>query len=99
MTYNVLFHPEAEKELHSLNGRVKILVLKQIKKICNNPEYGDDLGNKHGFNLTGYRKMYVDNKKIRIIYKFDKNEILIKIIAIGNRQELEVYKNADKRTH
>jgi len=31
--YNVLFHPEAEKELHSLDERVRILVLKQIKKI------------------------------------------------------------------
>jgi len=41
----------------------------------------------------------------RIIHKdnqvvaFTKDEIIIRITAIGNRQELEVYKNAGKRTH
>jgi mRNA interferase RelE/StbE len=97
MKYNVKFHPLAEKELKELDGRVKILVIKQIQKISNNPEYGKDLGNKYGYDLTGYKKIYVDNKNIRIIYKVIKNILLIKIIAIGKREDLEVYKDANKR--
>jgi mRNA interferase RelE/StbE len=97
MIYKIKFHPLAEKELKDLDGRVKILVIKQIQKIRGNPNYGEDLGNKHGYDLTGYKKIYVDNKKIRIIYKVEKELVLIKIIAIGKREDLEVYKDSNKR--
>jgi mRNA interferase RelE/StbE len=97
MNYKILFHPLAEKELFDLDGSVKNLVIKQIAKLSNNPNYGEDLGNKHGFDLTGYKKIYVNNKKIRIIYKVEKEKVLIKIIAIGKREDFEVYKDADKR--
>jgi mRNA interferase RelE/StbE len=97
MTYKIKFHPSAEKELNNLDGSVKILVVKQISKLSNNPEYGEDLGNKHGYDLTGYKKIYVNNKKIRIIYKIEKEKVLIKIIAIGKRDDFEVYQDAGKR--
>jgi len=97
MNYNIKFHPLAEKELANLDGSVKILVVKQIAKLSKNPEYGEDLGNKHGFDLTGYKKIYVNNKKVRIIYKIEKEKVLIKIIAIGKREDFEVYQDADKR--
>ena len=97
MNYKIKFHPLAEKELNKLDGSVKILVVKQISKLSNNPEYGEDLGNKHGYDLTGYKKIYVNNKKIRIIYKIEKEKVLIKIIAIGKRNDFEVYQDADKR--
>ena len=97
MNYKIKFHPLAEKELNNLDGSVKILVIKQISKLRNNPEYGENLGNKHGYDLTGYKKIYVNNKKIRIIYKIEKEKVLIKIIAIGKRDDFEVYQDADKR--
>ena len=97
MNYKIKFHPLAEKELNNLDGSVKILVIKQISKLRNNPEYGEDLGNKHGYDLTRYKKIYVNNKKIRIIYKIEKEKVLIKIIAIGKRDDFEVYQDADKR--
>ena len=97
MNYKIKFHPLAEKELNKLDGSVKILVVKQISKLSNNPEYGEDLGNKHGYDLTGYKKIYVNNKKIRIIYKIEKEKVLIKIIAIGKRNDFEAYQDADKR--
>lgn len=49
------------------------------------------------FDLTGYKKIYAVKKKIRIIYKIEKEKILIKIIAIGKRDDFEVYQDADKR--
>ena len=97
MNYNIIFHPEAKKELDSLDGSVKIKVLKQINKLKTNPILGYDLGNKAGIDLTGYRKLYADKKKIRIVYEIIEDEILVSIIAIGKREDLEVYKTALKR--
>ena len=41
--------------------------------------------------------MYADKKKIRIVYTILEDEIIIEVIAIGKRDELEVYKNASQR--
>jgi len=95
--YTVLFHPEAAKELRKLDGSVVKLVLKQIKKLELYPLAGDLLGNKHGYDLSNYRKLYVNNKKIRVIYTVIENQILVKIIAIGNREAMEVYSDANNR--
>ena len=97
MNYTIKFHPLAEKELNKLDGSIKILVIKQISKLKNNPDYGEDLGNKQGYDLTGYKKIYVNNKRIRIIYKVEKEKVLIKIIAIGKREDFEVYQDANER--
>ncbi len=97
MNYKIKFHPKAEKEFYKYDGRIKKLIIKQIIKIQKNPNLGQLLGNKREMDLTGYKKIYVDNKKIRIIYKEKNNELIIFIIAIGNRKEMEVYKNAHSR--
>lgn len=97
MTCKVVFHPEAAKELSSLDNRVKIMVLKQIKKISISPTLGKKLGSRMSLDLTGYRKLYVDRKKIRIVYKIVDQKVLIKIIAIGKREEMAVYQNAFDR--
>jgi mRNA interferase RelE/StbE len=97
MTYKVLFHPDAAKEIASFDNRVKLLVLKQIKKLTITPGVGSELGNKQGINLSGYRKIYADKKKIRIVYKIVDEKILIQIIAVGKREGMEVYKKAATR--
>ena len=97
MTCKVVFHPEAAKELSRLDNRVKIMVLKQIKKISISPTLGKALGSRKGLDLTGYRKLYVDRKKIRIVYKIVDQKVLIKIIAIGKREEMAAYQNAFDR--
>jgi mRNA interferase RelE/StbE len=56
-----------------------------------------ELGHKAGLDLTGYRKLYVDNKRIRILYKIISEEILVYIISIGERDKMEVYKKSIKR--
>jgi len=97
MNYNVFFHPLAEKELNSLNKSVKLIVLKQINKISQSPYLGEMLGNKAGLDLTGYRKIYADNKRIRIVYEIIEDDLIVYIIAIGKRDDMEVYKSAFKR--
>lgn len=68
--------------------------LNNSKKIATSAELGQVLGNKAGLNLSGCRKMYADKKKIRIVYTILEDEIIIEVIAIGKRDELEVYKKA-----
>lgn len=97
MSYNVEFHIDSKKELDDMDGRERILVLKQINKLADNPFIGKDLGNKAGLDLTGFKKIYVDNKKIRIVYKIIDNKMIVYIISIGKRDNMEVYKSARNR--
>ena len=97
MTYKVLFHPDAAKEIARLDNRVKLLVLKQIKKLSLTPGLGSELGNRQGINLSGYRKLYADKKKIRIVYKIVDEKVLIQIIGVGKRESMEVYQKATSR--
>ncbi|OHE66116.1 MAG: hypothetical protein A2001_11600 [Treponema sp. GWC1_61_84] len=95
--YRILFHPAALREFRSLDGGVRALVAKQIAKLELYPYLGDPLGNKHGYDLTGYRKMYADRKRIRIVYSIVEDLVLVKIIAVGRRADDEVYRDADAR--
>ncbi len=97
MPYEVVLKEEADEELAKLSHREQILVFKQIKKIADSPELGQLLGNRAGYDLSGCRKMYADKKKIRIVYMLKEEQIIIEIIAIGKRDEMQVYKDASKR--
>lgn len=97
MIYKVLLHPDAAKEVARLDNRATLLVLKQIKKLSITPGLGSELGNRHGINLSGYRKLYADKKKIRIVYKIVDEKVLVQIIAIGKREGMEVYQKAATR--
>jgi len=97
MKYKVKFHPDAVKDLQKLDHRVKLLVFKQINKLAAKPLLGHDLGQKHGIDLSGYKKVYADKKRIRIVYKVIEEMVLIKIIAVGKREGLKVYKKAGER--
>ena len=95
--YEIKYHPLIEKDLKQLNNSIRIEVFKKIKKIQHSPELGLELGNKKGLNLTGLKKMYVAKKQIRIVYEIIENIVVIKILAIGKREDMEVYKQAEKR--
>lgn len=87
----------ALQEFCSLDGSVKKLDKKQLDKLKTSPLLGEELGNKNGYDLTGYRKMYDYKKQIRIVYSVVENVLLVNIIAIGKREDMEVYKTASER--
>jgi mRNA interferase RelE/StbE len=97
MTYEIRYKEGAIEDLLSFDKGVKKLILKQVEKISISPELGELLGNKAGFDLSGCRKMYADNKRIRIVYRIIDNEIIVEVIAIGERDEMAVYKTASER--
>lgn len=46
--------------------------------------------------MSGYRKMYACKKQIRIVYSVVENVLFVNIIAIGKREDMEVYKTASE---
>ncbi|MCE3224857.1 MAG: plasmid stabilization system [Nitrospira sp.] len=50
-----------------------------------------------GLNLTGYYKLYVAKKSIRIVYRIMEWEVIVEVVAIGKREDLEVYREAIRR--
>lgn len=95
--YTIEFFPEVEDDLKQLDHRVRLLVFKQLNKLAQSPQLGDLLGNKPGMDLTGCRKMYVDHKRVRIVYRILEEVIIVEVIAIAARDEMAVYREAAQR--
>ena len=97
MTYSLVLKEEIEKDLSKLSTSQKMLALKQFKKLQISPELGQLLGNKNGYDLKGCRKLYVDKKKVRIVYTILEEIITVEVIAVGKRDDMEVYEKAGER--
>ncbi len=79
--YEIKYHPLVEKDLKQLNNSIRIEVFKKIKKIGQSP----------------LKKMYVAKKQIRIVYEIIDNIVVVMVLAIGKREDMEVYKQAEQR--
>jgi len=96
--YSVEFIDEAVGDYKNLDGSVKKKVDKKLEELSKNPSLGEHLGNKFNVNLTGFYKIYVDNKNYRIVYRIINDEIeVIEIWGIGKRDKEEIYKIIGKR--
>ncbi|MGN1349614.1 MAG: type II toxin-antitoxin system RelE/ParE family toxin [Anaerovoracaceae bacterium] len=103
MTWSIEFLEEAEKDLKKLDHSEQIQVLKGITKVSQNPlpaaegGYGKPLGNKSGTDLTNLMKIKFRNTGIRVVYKVERVNGVMKIIVISARTDEQVYKEAAKR--
>lgn len=98
MHYEIILHPDVTgKDLKELSKVQIALVFKQFKKLQTSPELGRPLGNKSGYDLSGCRKMYVDRKRIRIVYTIQETVITVEVIAVGKREDMAVYQKAAQR--
>lgn len=95
--YNVRFHPLAVKELEKLDRSNQILFTKKLKQIQVSPKLWRSLWNVNNLDLSWYKKVYFNGKKMRIVYKIEDNELFIYIISIWKRDNMSVYKNAFNR--
>jgi mRNA interferase RelE/StbE len=95
--HSIEYHEDINNDFKELDHSTTLLVLKKINKIAENPIIGKNLGNKANSNLSGFKKVYVDNKRVRIVYKIIDSKITIFVIAIGKRDDMAVYKKAALR--
>ena len=97
MPYRVVLTADAANDFRRLDGSLKEQVARQLKKLENSPHLGEHLGRKAGLNLTGYYKLYVAKKSIRIVYRIVELEVIVEVMAIGKREDLGVYREAIRR--
>ena len=93
--WKVSLTDDARLDFKGLDGSEKILIAKQLLKLEKNPRIGHPLGAKMGMDLTGYFKLYADKKRLRIVYAIEDD--LVRVVAIGKREEMEIYQLASKR--
>lgn len=93
--------PEAEKDMKRLDNSQRVLVLKALQKVLQNPlsdkegGYGKPLGNHNNADLKNCYKIKLKNSGLRIVYKLKMIDGVMYVIIIGLRED--VYKNAAKR--
>jgi len=79
--YTIKTHFLVEEDLKALDHSLVLLVFKKLKQLQNAPQQGELLGNKYNMDLSGYRKVYVAKKKVRIVYKIVNDELVIYVIC------------------
>ena len=103
MSWSLQYLPEAEKDLRSLDGSQRILVLKAIKKVQQNPlpvaenGYGKPLGNHSNTNLAGLLKIKLRSAGLRVVYQLRRTESAMVVVVVGVRADSEVYELAQQR--
>lgn len=103
MNWQIEFLKKAEKDMKKLDHSIQLQVLKGIRKVSQNPlpieegGYGKPLGNKSGINLTNLLKIKFKDLGIRVVYKVERVNEVMKIIVISARTDEQVYKEAAKR--
>jgi mRNA interferase RelE/StbE len=56
----------------------------------------EDVGEALRFELAGYRKLKIFDK-YRIVYRVEKDKVMVFVLAVGIRRDSEVYREAAKR--
>lgn len=103
MKWKLVYLPEAAKDLKNLAGNQRLLVVKAIDKVLQNPlpvsegGYGKPLGNKQGNDLSGFLKIKLRSAGIRVVYKLIRTETEMLVVVIGARADDEVYEAAQHR--
>lgn len=100
LMYRVELHAEVmEQDLQKLPLEVLEEVYLYIEKYETNPyKYSIKLYDRGDLNLEGYRKTYIANATYRIVFSIENNIAkVVEIVAVGRRQNKEVYKTAFAR--
>ena len=103
MNWELVYLPEAAKDIKDLDRSQQIIVIKALEKVKTNPlpqdegGYGKPLGHKHGRNLTKLLKIKLRGEGIRIVYRLIRTETKMLLVVVGVREDEEVYEIALRR--
>lgn len=91
-SFKIKFLKKAEDEFKKLDNNLFIKVSKVLAKISREPTaYSEPFGQKMNINLTGLRKAYVDDKRVRIVFMVLENRLLVLVVSINKRDKGKVY--------
>ena len=93
--YKIRLHPEVISED---SKRFDEITKEKIKRKCIEllSHHPEEVGEALRTPLHHYRKLKIFNE-YRIIYRVDKHEVIVFILAVGIRRDFEVYQIAMKR--
>jgi mRNA interferase RelE/StbE len=98
MTYRLIFDIDAQKDWNKLNNAVKTAFKKILERRLNNPVVPKDR-----IRNCGDEKLYkikLKSQGFRLVYKIEDELIILLIVAVGKRENDEVYINlAEKLAH
>ena len=99
--WEIKFSKEARKALPVFDNVIQKQVLAGIKKVSKNPlpnpdGYGKPLGNKGGYNLTGFFKIKYRDIGIRVVYSLTHSGEIMNILVISKRDGSACYEEAVK---
>ncbi|MEA3387226.1 MAG: hypothetical protein U9Q66_02325 [Patescibacteria group bacterium] len=97
--YKIITLPEVLDDLEYLSQEVLDEVFDYFKKYETEPfKYSGRLYNQGNIKLDGYRKTYVAQATYRIVFKIEDGIAkIVEIIAVGKREDKEVYQDASLR--
>ncbi len=93
MSYKLTFHPKALKEFKKLDNSLKEQFKKKLQERLKNPKVQKD-------KLSGFNEVYkikLSTAGYRLAYEVRDNEILIIVLAVGQRENNKIYKLLAKR--
>lgn len=94
----VEYLPEVQADMKALDGSQRKAVLMALLKLQQRPEeYGKPLGNKHGLNLTGLRRVKLRALGIRVVYRLIPQSEMVLVLAVGKREDDKVYREVLRR--
>jgi mRNA-degrading endonuclease RelE of RelBE toxin-antitoxin system len=96
-SYRVELTRFAEEDYAALDHSLRILALKQLRKLERYPEAGKPLGHRLGYDLSGYRSLRFGGRRYRLVYRVDDEAGRVTVVAIGERARSEVYRHAAER--
>lgn len=94
MSYKLKFLPAAKQEWDNLNPTIRALFKKKLAQRLLNPEVPKALLKG---SLKDCYKIKLLKLGYRLVYKVNKLEVIVLVIAIGKRDKSLAYKNAEKR--
>ena len=81
MTFKVLLHPKAAKEIQKIEKQIRTRIIESAKQLCENP---DKLGKP--LKQSDYWKLRVGD--YRVIYEINQNKKQVVILFIGHRSKV-----------
>ena len=89
---------DAIEDLKDLDGSSRVMVLKALKKLEVEPEKrGAPLGPRATGNLTGYRKLVVAERTLRVVFRVEESGDVVVLWVVAKRSDSYVYQLAASR--
>ncbi len=93
MTYNLEFLEEAKKEWEKLNPTIRQQLKKKLVQILESPR----ISKNQLSGSTNRYKIKLRSVGYRLVYEVIDQEVVVLVVAVGRRENNQVYKAADKR--